>query len=353
MRSVITGGAGFIGSHLAEHLLAGGDDVVVLDDLSTGSRNNLHGVAQSPGFSFVQGSVLDVDLVAATLTGADRVFHLAAAVGVRTIVEQPLNSLRVNIHGTENVLTAALAAGTRVLLASTSEIYGKNTADRLSEDSDRILGSPLVSRWTYAAAKGIDEAFAHAYWREQDLQVAIVRLFNTVGPRQTGRYGMVMPNLVGQALRGDPLTVFGDGTQTRCFSYVGDIVPAMIALAEHPAALGRAVNLGGATEISIGALAQRIVELLNSPSEIVLVPYARAYGEGYEDMRRRVPDNTLAGELVDFRPRTSIDDSIRRVADSLTATDPLPATTTASATSANGISPPLGRGPRPTTTVAA
>jgi UDP-glucose 4-epimerase len=300
MRTVITGGAGFIGSHLVEYVLAEGDDVVVLDDLSTGSLDNLRRVVESPGFSFVHGSVLDVDLVAATLAGADRVFHLAAAVGVRTIVEQPLKSLRVNIHGTENVLTAALTAGAWVLLASTSEVYGKNTADRLPEDSDRILGSPLVSRWTYAAAKGIDEAFAHAYWREQDLPVAIVRLFNTVGPRQTGRYGMVMPNLVGQALRGDPLTVFGDGTQTRCFSYVGDIVPAMVALAEHPAALGRAVNLGGATETSIGALTQRIVELLGSSSEIVPVPYAQAYGEGYEDMRRRVPDNTLAGKLVDF-----------------------------------------------------
>jgi UDP-glucose 4-epimerase len=349
MRSVITGGAGFIGSHLVEHLLAEGDEVVVLDDLSTGSQENLRGVAQHPGLRFVHGSVLDVDLVAATFTDADRVFHLAAAVGVRTIVEQPLKSLRVNIHGTENVLTAALSVGARVLLASTSEIYGKNTADRLSEDSDRILGSPLVSRWTYAAAKGIDEAFAHAYWREQGLNVAIVRLFNTVGPRQTGRYGMVMPNLVGQALRGQPLTVFGNGTQTRCFSYVGDIVPAMVALAEHPAALGQAVNLGGATEISIGALAQRIVELLDSPSEIVLVPYAQAYGEGYEDMRRRVPDNTLAGQLVDFRPRASIDDSIRRVADSLAVTDSLPA---ASAANPNGVSPALLPGPRHPTTVA-
>ncbi|MGH3771973.1 MAG: NAD-dependent epimerase/dehydratase family protein [Pseudonocardiaceae bacterium] len=319
MRSVVTGGAGFIGSHLVEHLLAAGDDVVVLDDLSTGTLDNLQTVALHPRLSFLRGSVLDRALVENTIAGCDRVFHLAAAVGVRVIVEEPLKSLRVNLHGTENVLDAALGAGARVLLASTSEIYGKNTADRLSEDADRILGSPLVSRWTYAAAKGIDEALAHAYWRERGLRAAIVRLFNTVGPRQTGRYGMVVPTLVGQALRGEPLTVFGDGTQTRCFSYVADIVPAITALAEHPAALGRAVNLGGATEISIGALARRTVELLNSPSEILLVPYEQAYGEGFEDMRRRVPDNTLAGELVGFSPKTTVDDIIRRVAAATTA----------------------------------
>lgn len=318
MRSVVTGGAGFIGSHLVEHLLAAGDDVVVLDDLSTGTLDNLRTVALHPGLSVVPGSVLDRVLVDATLAGCDRVFHLAAAVGVRVIVEEPLRSLRVNLHGTENVLEAALRAGARVLLASTSEIYGKNTADRLSEDADRILGSPLVSRWTYAAAKGIDEAFAHAYWREQGLQVAIVRLFNTVGPRQTGRYGMVVPTLVRQALRGEPVTVFGDGAQTRCFSYVADIVPAIVALAEHPAAIGQAVNLGGMTEISIGALARRIVDLLESPSDVVLVPYAQAYGAGYEDMRRRVPDNTLAGELVGFAPQTTVDDIIRRVTAAMT-----------------------------------
>jgi UDP-glucose 4-epimerase len=252
------------------------------------------------------------------IDGSDRVFHLAAAVGVRRIVEEPLQSLRVNLHGTENVLEAARAAGATVLLASTSEIYGKNTSDALSEDADRILGSPLISRWTYAAAKGIDEALAHAFWRERGLAVTIVRLFNTVGPRQTGRYGMVVPNLVGQALRGEPLTVFGDGTQTRCFSYIGDIVPALVELAEHSGTRGRAVNLGGATEISIGALAHRIVELLNSDSEITLVPYTQAYGEGYEDMRRRVPDNTLAGQLIGFVPRTGIDAIIQNVADSMT-----------------------------------
>ena len=319
MRTVVTGGAGFIGSHLTDHLLACGDEVIVLDDLSTGSLDNLADVMDHPRLHRVHGTVLDRHQVDWLVHGADRVFHLAAAVGVRRIVEEPLQSLRVNLHGTENVLEAARAAGATVLLASTSEIYGKNTSDALSESADRILGSPLVSRWTYAAAKGIDEAFAHAFWRERGLEVTIVRLFNTVGPRQTGRYGMVVPNLVGQALRGEPLTVFGDGTQTRCFSYVGDIVPALVELIEHPAARGQAVNLGGATEISIGALARRIVALLDSPSEIVLVPYSLAYGEGYEDMRRRVPDNTLAGELIGFTPRTGIDAIIRNVADAMVA----------------------------------
>jgi UDP-glucose 4-epimerase len=242
------------------------------------------------------------------------VFHLAAAVGVRLIVEHPLQSLRVNIHGTENVLDAALRAGASVLLASTSEIYGKNTSDSLSEDADRILGSPLLSRWTYAAAKGIDEAMAYAYWRELGLAVRIVRLFNTVGPRQTGRYGMVVPTLVRQALCGEPLTVFGDGRQTRCFSHVADVVPAVTALATDPSALGRAVNLGGATEISILDLAHRIVELLDSPSDVVLVPYEHAYGAGYEDMRRRVPNNGLAQRLIGFAPRTTIDEIILSVA---------------------------------------
>jgi len=201
-----------------------------------------------------------------------------------------------------------------LVLTSTSEVYGKNTSDALHEQSDCIYGNPLISRWTYAAAKGIDEAFAHAYWREYGLRVAIVRLFNTVGPRQTGRYGMVVPNLVGQALRDEPLTVFGDGTQTRCFSYVGDIVPALVKLSWTPEAIGQAVNLGGAQEISILSLAHRIVELTESSSEVTLVPYAQAYGEGYEDMRRRVPDNTKAGRLLGFAPTTGVDDIIRRVA---------------------------------------
>lgn len=318
MNTVITGGAGFIGSHLADHLLDLGDTVTVLDDFSTGSWANLTAATGNPRFYVVEGSVLDRREVEAVISGANRVFHLAAAVGVRRIIEHPLESLRVNLHGAENVLEAALAADATVVLASTSEVYGKNTADKLSEDADRILGSPLVSRWTYAAAKGIDESFAHAYWREHGLQVSIARMFNTVGPRQTGRYGMVVPNLVGQALRDEPLTVFGDGRQTRCFSYVGDIVPALVALAETPETCGRAFNLGGAWEISILELARRIIEVTGSRSEIELVPYEKAYGEGYEDMRRRVPDNTLASQVLGFDPVTGLDAIIAAVADDLT-----------------------------------
>jgi UDP-glucose 4-epimerase len=243
------------------------------------------------------------------------VFHLAAAVGVRRIIEHPLASLRVNLTGTENVLDAALRHRATVVLASTSEIYGKNTADALSEDADRIMGSPLVSRWSYAAAKGIDECFAHAYHRELGLRVVTARLFNTVGPRQTGFYGMVVPNLVAQALRGEPLTVFGTGQQTRCFTYVGDIVPALVAMSEKPSAYGQAFNLGGAQEISILDLARRILELTESTSKIKLVPYKKAYGPGYEDMQRRVPDNTAARKAFGFKPSTSLDQIILAVAD--------------------------------------
>jgi UDP-glucose 4-epimerase len=305
MRVLVTGGAGFIGSHLVEHLLAGGDEVTVLDDLSTGSIENLAGLRSHPGLEVVIGSILDRPLLARLTAGRERVYHLAAAVGVRLIVDQPLAGMRTNIHGTENVLDACLDTDAALLLVSTSEIYGKNTADRLDEGADRVLGSPLLSRWTYAAAKGIDEAFAHAYWQELGLRVSIVRLFNTVGPRQTGRYGMVVPTLIGQALRGEPLTVFGDG------------VPAIRAIADDPRSQGAAFNLGGAQEIAIGDLASRIVELLGSTSRVRLVPYDEAYPPGYEDMRRRVPDNTRSEELVGFIPRTGVDDIIRIVADDL------------------------------------
>lgn len=314
MRTVVTGGAGFIGSHLTDHLLAMGDEVVVLDDLSTGSLTNLDAASACAAFTFLRGSVLDQAVVREAVRDADRIFHLAAAVGVHRIVDDPLTSLRTNIHGTETVLEAALAERAELLITSTSEIYGKNTADALSEDADMTLGSPLLSRWSYAAAKGLDEAMGHAYWTEFGLPVSIVRLFNTVGPRQTGRYGMVVPNLVGQAMRGEPLTVYGDGHQTRCFSYVGDVVPAMVAIQEAPASRCDAFNLGGALEISILDLAARIIDVLGSRSEIVLVPYDQAYGPGYEDMRRRVPDNAKSRALVGFEARTGIDEIIRLVA---------------------------------------
>lgn len=317
MTTLVTGGAGFIGSHLIDHLLTHGESVIALDDLSTGSMHNIDGHIDNPRFEFVEGSVLARDLVLELVSNVDRVFHLAAAVGVRTIIEHPLSSLRTNIHGTENVLDAALEVGASVMLASTSEIYGKNSADALDEDADRILGSPLRSRWSYAAAKGIDESFAHAYWHEHGLEVRIVRLFNTVGPRQTGRYGMVVPNLVGQALRGHPLTVFGDGRQTRCFAYVGDVVPALVRLSANADAVGRAVNLGGIEEVSILRLAKRIITQLNSSSRIRLVPYELAYTDGYEDMRRRMPDNRLAAELIGYTPRTTLEEIIAAVARSM------------------------------------
>lgn len=317
MRTVITGGAGFIGSHLTDYLLERGDHVTVFDDLSTGTLENLEAALQHPNFTFIEGTVLNKSAVHDAIAGSDRVFHLAAAVGVQLIVEQPLTSLRTNIHGTENVLDAVKAAGAKLLLASTSEVYGKNSSDALHEDSDRILGDALKSRWTYAAAKGIDEAFAHAYWTEYGVPVSIVRLFNTVGPRQTGRYGMVVPNLIGQALTGTPLTVFGDGQQTRCFSYVADVVPAIVKLIEDERSIGQAYNLGGAQEISIYALANQIVEHLGSDSLISLVPYDQAYAAGYEDMRRRVPDNTKANTLIGFVPETGIAQIIDFVAQDL------------------------------------
>jgi UDP-glucose 4-epimerase len=316
-RTVVTGGAGFIGSHLVELLLRRGDEVLVLDDLSTGSMRNLAAVVDHPRLTVHEGSVTDATAVRRVTRGADRIFHLAAAVGVNLIVDSPLSSLRTNIHGTEVVLDAALDGGCEMLLASTSEIYGKNTADRLGEDSDRILGSPLLSRWTYAAAKGIDEAFAHAYWKQFGLQVTIVRLFNTCGPRQTGRYGMVVPRLVSQALRGEPLTVYGDGRQTRCFSYVGDVVPAMVDLLETRQSRGLAFNLGGAQEISILDLAHLVLEVTGSTSPVELVPYERAYSAGYEDMRRRVPDNSRSHAMVGFVPHTSLAEMVRHVADSI------------------------------------
>lgn len=312
--TVVTGGAGFIGSHLVAALLDRGHDVLVLDDFSTGRLSNLDELRRHPGLTVQEGSVTDARAVRRALQSAERVYHLAAAVGVNLIVGSPLASLRTNIHGTETILAEAHRKGIPVLLASTSEIYGKNTADRLHESSDRILGSTLLSRWGYAAAKGIDEAFAHAYWRELGLPVTIIRLFNTVGPRQIGHYGMVMPRLVGQALRGETLTVHGDGHQTRCFSYVLDVVPSIIALAEEPLSYGSAFNLGGAEEISMLDLADRVLAVTGSDSDVTLVPYDLAYPPGYEDMRRRVPDNTSAHELVGFVPSTPLDEMIGAIA---------------------------------------
>ena len=315
MRALITGGAGFIGSHLADHLLGRGDQVVLLDDLSTGRVTNIEHLNDRTGAEFVLGSILDTELVDEAVARVDAVFHLAAAVGVNLIVEKPLESLMTNIRGTETVVEKAHKYNTRILVMSTSEIYGKNTSDSLSEDDDRILGSPLKSRWSYSEAKAIDEILAYTYWREKGLETVIIRLFNTVGPRQTGSYGMVIPRFVGQALRNEPITVFGDGNQTRCFCHVGDVVEGLVALSEHPEAFGKVFNLGGGEEVSIRELAERVIELAGSQSSLEFIPYDTAYEAGFEDMERRVPNTTRAMQLVGFEPSASLDDIIRSVID--------------------------------------
>jgi UDP-glucose 4-epimerase len=313
MRALITGGAGFIGSHLADRLLDRGDQVVLLDDLSTGRLANIEHLTGSPDAEFVLGSVLNVDLVDHVVSRVDTVFHLAAAVGVNLIVEKPLESLMTNIRGTETVIEKAHKYGKRVLVTSTSEIYGKNTSDSLSEDDDRILGSPLKSRWSYSEAKAIDEILAYTYWREKGLETVIVRLYNTVGPRQTGSYGMVVPRFIGQALRNQPITVFGDGTQTRCFCHVSDVVGGLISLSEHPDAFGKVFNLGGSEEISMADLAERVINLVESESQLEFIPYDDAYEEGFEDMPRRVPNTNRANRLVGFEPSVGLDDIILSV----------------------------------------
>ena len=313
MRALITGGAGFIGSHLADRLLDRGDQVVLLDDLSTGRLSNIEHLNGCSDAEFVLGSILNTDLVDKVASRVDTIFHLAAAVGVDLIVENPLESLITNIRGTETVVEKAHKYGKRILVMSTSEIYGKNTSDSLSEDDDRILGSPLKSRWSYSEAKAIDEILAYTYWREKGLETVIIRLFNTVGPRQTGSYGMVVPRFVGQALRHQPLTIFGEGTQTRCFCHVSDVVGGLVALSEHPEAFGKVFNLGGTVEISIGDLAERIIELAGSDSEVEYIPYDAAYEEGFEDMVRRVPNVDRARQLVGFEPSVGLDDIIRSV----------------------------------------
>lgn len=315
VQALITGGAGFIGSHLCDHLIALGHEVLILDDLSTGSRANIEHLRSSPAMRFVEGSIMDSTLVDELVRQAGMVFHLAAAVGVHTIVDKPLASLRVNLYGTENVVEAAARHGVPYAIASTSEIYGKNNAELLDEDADRILGSALKSRWSYAAAKGLDELVAMEHSRESGVPCVVFRLFNVVGSRQTGRYGMVVPRFVEQALAGEPIVVYGSGTQRRCFGSVHDVVPAMVALATTPEAQGRAVNLGGREETSIAGLAHRVRELTGSTSDIRFLAYQDAYGPGFEDMERRMPDLALAGRLIGYQPQYRLDDIIKTVID--------------------------------------
>ncbi|MGI9032850.1 MAG: GDP-mannose 4,6-dehydratase [Acidimicrobiales bacterium] len=305
---LITGGAGFIGSHLVEALLARDDLVIALDNLSTGRLRNLDAVGQHPNFRFVHGSVLDELVVDELVHESDVVVHLAAAVGVKLIVERPLRSFTTNIQGSENVIGAAHRYRRQILLASTSEIYGKNGGVPLVEGADRLLGSPSVARWAYSTAKAVDEILAYAYHRERGLPTTVVRLFNTVGPRQSPAYGMVIPRLVRQAIASDPLTVYGDGCQTRCFCHVADIVDGLLRLIDRPEANGEVYNLGSQEEISMLDLARRIIEAAQSSSEIELVPYEKAYVEGFEDMRRRVPDTTKVRSLTGWHPTRTLDD---------------------------------------------
>ncbi|HEV8676388.1 MAG TPA: GDP-mannose 4,6-dehydratase [Methylomirabilota bacterium] len=313
MRTLITGGAGFIGSHLAEALLAGGHEVVVLDDLSTGRLENLQAVQGHARFTLTVGSVRDEALVEKLVDQVDVVYHLAAAVGVRLILERPVETIATNIVGTEVILRAAAHRLTTVVLASTSEVYGKNDQVPLGEDDDRILGPTTKSRWSYACSKAIDEFLGLAYHRERTLPVVILRFFNTVGPRQTGRYGMVVPRFVRQALDGSPITVYGDGRQSRCFTDVEDAIRATVALSTSREAVGQVVNVGSDHEVTIDALADRVKGLAGSASPIVHVPYDEAYQPGFEDLRRRVPNLGKAERLVGYRPRVSLDETLGRV----------------------------------------
>ena len=306
MRALITGGAGFVGSHLAEFLLARGDDVVIIDDLSTGAMDNIVHLKGHARFSYHIDSVMNRPLVAELVDHCDVVFHLAAAVGVQLIVEDPVRTITTNIAGTEVVLQMAAKKHRKVLITSTSEVYGKRTDVPFREDDDLLMGPPNKRRWSYACSKAIDEFLAMAYWEEYRVPVIIARLFNTVGPRQTGRYGMVIPRFVDQALAAQPITVYGDGSQARCFGYVGDVVRMLAGLAQAHAAEGEIVNVGNDREITIADLAQLVKERAGSTSDIVLVPYDVAYARGFEDMQRRVPDLTKLNRLLKDRPRTGL-----------------------------------------------
>jgi UDP-glucose 4-epimerase len=313
MKALLTGGAGFVGSYLAEALLGRGYQVQVLDDLSTGSIDNIQHLKGRQGFEYIIDTVMNERLTAELIDRADVVFHLAAAVGVKLIVEAPVRTIETNVHGTEIVLTHAAKKGKLVVIFSTSEVYGKSTAVPFNEDADLVMGPTSKHRWAYACSKAIDEFLALAYWKEKKLPVIVARLFNTVGPRQTGRYGMVIPNFVRQAVSGFPITVHGDGLQRRAFGYVGDVVDGLIRLVEEPRAVGGVFNIGNANEISILDLAHRVKSLTGSASEIVLIPYVEAYEAGFEDMLRRVPDLTKIHELVGYAPTVELDEILHRV----------------------------------------
>ena len=315
MRVLITGGAGFIGSHVAERLLNRGDEVHIIDDLSTGSIENIQHLKSFSSFHYHLEPVGNSRITAELIDLCDVIYHLAAAVGVRLIVESPVKTLETNIRVTEDVLKLAAKKRKRVLITSTSEVYGKRERIPFHEDDDLVMGPSNKGRWSYACSKLIDEFLAIAYWKEKRVPTVIARLFNTVGPRQTGRYGMVIPNFVRQALAGEEITVYGDGKQSRCFTHVNDAVGALIGLAEHPSAVGEVYNVGSANEISIRGLAERIKDLTQSDSEIILVPYEEAYEEGFEDMMRRVPDISKIGQLIGYKPSHTLDEILSSVID--------------------------------------
>ena len=313
MKILVTGGAGFIGSHLSDLLVQQGHDVVALDNLSTGRVENVSSLGRNSRFQLVVGSILDERLVDKYAERCEAIFHLAAAVGVDLIVKRPLESLTTNIRGSEIVLEMAARYRRPILITSTSEIYGKNTNGSLKEDEDRILGSPLKSRWSYSTAKAVDEILAYTYWKEKGLPTVIVRLFNTVGPRQTGAYGMVIPRFVQQALRGDPISIYGDGKQSRCFLYVRDAVGAMAALMKLPEAAGEAFNIGSQEEVTIEQLAKLVIQLTDSRSTLSYIPYDQAYEAGFEDMARRVPNTSKANRFIGFSPTMKLNDILLSV----------------------------------------
>jgi UDP-glucose 4-epimerase len=315
VKILITGGAGFIGSHLAEALLACGEEVFIIDDLSTGSIDNFIHLKDNPRFHYTIDTIKNQPLMAELVDRCDLIFHLAAAVGVKLIVESPVNTIETNIYGTEVVLQLANKKKKKVVITSTSEVYGKSDAIPFQEDADMVLGPTTKGRWSYACSKAIDEFLALAYYKEKKLPVVIVRLFNTVGPRQTGRYGMVVPTFVQQALLNHPITIYGDGRQSRSFSHVRDVVRGLTGLSRHPDAVGQVFNIGNNKEISIEALAQLIKKKTGSSSEFIYIPYDQAYEEGFEDMPRRVPDITKINRLIGFQPEAGIDEIIDSVID--------------------------------------
>jgi UDP-glucose 4-epimerase len=315
LRILITGGAGFIGSHLSDAYIKRGDEVYVIDDLSTGTIENIQHLKGHPRFHYTIDNVHNQPVAAELIDQCDVIFHLAAAVGVKLIIESPVRTIETNVHGTEVVLSLANKKKKKVLIASTSEVYGLSSDVPFREDGNLVMGATTKGRWSYACSKAIDEFLALAYWREKKLPTIVVRLFNTVGPRQTGQYGMVIPTFVKQALAGRPITVYGDGTQSRCFGYVGDVVWALVKLMDHPDAVGQVFNIGSNVEISILELAERVKKITQSDSEIVFVPYDKAYEEGFEDMPRRVPDISKVSGFVGFKPEMSLDGILESVVD--------------------------------------